>query len=274
MRKAAATPEANQRPRLRRGYFESRFGQLHVHNAIPAGGGFDEGTSLICLHATPRSGASFLPLLALMGADRSVYAPDLPGYGGSDGPAARPTMADYAGAIGDFCTGMRFRQIDVLGCHTGALAAVELALLHPGMVRRLVLVSVPLGSASAAEAAPRLEAAEDGSHLAPAWRQLRAGYPAGTPLAVVARAFADQLAGAGGAWGLEAALQYPVRERAALLTQPVLILRPRDEPQEVARLRDLMPRARVLELPEGLGTQLLDTGAEPITRALRDFLRG
>src|SRR5579862_6834061 len=90
-------------PRVRRGYFESRFGQLHVHNAIPPGGGFDEGISLLCLHATPRSGASVLPLLELMGMDRSVYAPDLPGFGLSDPPPGRPGIADYAGAVADFC---------------------------------------------------------------------------------------------------------------------------------------------------------------------------
>src|ERR1700728_4025752 len=108
-------------PRVRRGYFESRYGQLHVHNAIPPGGGFDESTSLLCLHATPRSGASLLPLLGQMGMDRSVYAPDLPGYGHSDTPPARPEITDYANAVGDFCTTMRFRQIDVLGYQTGAL---------------------------------------------------------------------------------------------------------------------------------------------------------
>ena len=39
-------------PRLRRAYFECRHGQLHVHNAIPDGGGFDEQTTLICLHGS------------------------------------------------------------------------------------------------------------------------------------------------------------------------------------------------------------------------------
>ncbi|HTY48948.1 MAG TPA: alpha/beta fold hydrolase [Steroidobacteraceae bacterium] len=271
MRKAAATSDTSRRPRLRRGYFESRFGQLHVHNAIPAGGGFDEGTSLICLHATPRSGACFLPLLELMGTDRSVYAPDLPGYGGSDGPPAPPAIADYAGAIGDFCTSMRFRQVDVLGWQTGALAAVELALLHPGMVRRVVLVSPPLPGVQPTQP----EAVEDGSHLVPAWRRLCADYPSGTPLATVARAFADQLAGgANGAWGLAAASQYPARERAALLAQPCLLLRPHDEGHDAVRARDLLPRARVAELPAGLGAQLFDIGAEPVARALKDFLRG
>ena len=43
----AATPIG---PRMRRTYFESRFGQLHVHGAMPGGGGFDEATTLYWLY--------------------------------------------------------------------------------------------------------------------------------------------------------------------------------------------------------------------------------
>ena len=51
-------------PRLRRAYFECRYGQLHVHNAIPAGGGFDEQTTLLCLHASSSTGRAFLEVVA------------------------------------------------------------------------------------------------------------------------------------------------------------------------------------------------------------------
>jgi pimeloyl-ACP methyl ester carboxylesterase len=130
-------------PRQRRGYFECRYGQLHVHNAIPPGGGFDEGTSLLCLHPAAMSGRVFLKLMGIMGRERSVYAPDLPGCGESDAPEGRASAADYAGAIGDFLESMRLRQVDVLGYHAGALVAIDLAIARPQQVRRLVLVGVP-----------------------------------------------------------------------------------------------------------------------------------
>lgn len=130
-------------PRVRRGYFECRYGQLHVHNAIPPGGGFEEGTALLCLHPAGQTGRVFQKFMPLLGRDRSVYAPDIPGSGESDGPPTRPSPADAAAAIGDFLDSMRFRQIDVLGYQHGALVAAELAIARPQQVRRVVLVGVP-----------------------------------------------------------------------------------------------------------------------------------
>ena len=125
--------------RLRRAYFESRHGQLHVHNAIPVGGGFDELTTLICLHGTGTSGRCFLEISKRLGRTRSVYSPDLPGTGESDGPDGL-TAAANAEAVADFLDSMRFRQVDLLGSGTGAAVAVELALLRPKLARKLVLL--------------------------------------------------------------------------------------------------------------------------------------
>jgi pimeloyl-ACP methyl ester carboxylesterase len=127
-------------PRQRRAYFESRHGQLHVHNAIPVGGGFDELTTLICLHGTGATGRGFLELSKRLGRSRSVYSPDLPGRGESDGPEAELSATAYAEAIADFLDSMRFRQVDLLGAGTGAAVAVELAVLRPKMARKLVLL--------------------------------------------------------------------------------------------------------------------------------------
>src|SRR5262245_18494721 len=135
-------------PRLRRAYFECRHGQLHVHNAIPSGGGFDELTTLICLHASSGTGRAFLELSKLLGTSRSIYSPDTPGCGESDGPPGPLSVSGYALAIGDFLDSMRFRQVDLLGAHSGAAVAAELAITRQAQIRRVVMVGAPaLGAA-------------------------------------------------------------------------------------------------------------------------------
>lgn len=131
-------------PRLRRAYFECRYGQLHVHNAIPAGGGFDELTTLIGLHGTGATGRVFQELSRRLGRSRSMYSPDLPGCGESDGPGTPLSAEAYAEAVADFLDSMRFRQVDLLGAGTGAAVAVELAIARPRIARKVVLVgSIP-----------------------------------------------------------------------------------------------------------------------------------
>jgi pimeloyl-ACP methyl ester carboxylesterase len=269
---------AEVEPRVRRGYFECRYGQLHVHNAIPPGGGFNEAAGLLCLHPTPLSGRVFLQLLRLLGRDRSVYAPDLPGFGESDAPPSRPAIADYAAAMADFCDTMRFRQIDVLGAQTGAFIAAELAINRPTLVRRVVCASLPLAGDAEREAfrrapwpAPPLE---DGTHLLVEWQRTLHGRRPGEPLEVLARNFAEKIHNGPQAWwGLAAAFEYPARDRLGRVPQPTLILRFKDEWWEATqRARESLPKARLIELPE-LGHDALALAPEVVANALRDFLR-
>ncbi|MGH8322275.1 MAG: alpha/beta fold hydrolase [Steroidobacteraceae bacterium] len=267
------------KPRVRRGYFESRYGQLHVHNAIPPGGGFEEGTPLLCLHKSLLSGRLFERFLALAGRDRSVYAPDLPGFGDSDPPSSRPAIVDYAASIGDFLDSMRFRQIDILGYHTGSLVAAELAISRPKQVRRVVLVSVPLLTEGERESLRRvtlsISATADGAHLAGEWQRIGQAYGQGAPLELVTTAFVEKLRnGLHPAWFDHAALQYPVRERLSLITQQALLVRPRDDLWEAtSRAREALPKARCIDLPEQ-GVGLFEAAPERVADGISEFLQG
>jgi len=234
--------------RARRGYFESRYGQLHVHHAMPPGGGFEEGTPLLCLHDLPGSGRVFTRFLPLAGEDRSVYAPDLPGFGESDGPHSRPTMAEYAAAIGDFIDSMRLRTLSVLALRTGTVPATELALARPTQVTRVILVSVPLLTEAERQAArsqtPAPSSPESAFRPAEAARSV-----------------------------LEAAAQYPLRERLARVTQRLLVLRPHDDLYEAtARVREALPAARLTELQQS-AMEMLAHAPQRIVEAAREFLR-
>jgi pimeloyl-ACP methyl ester carboxylesterase len=127
--------------RTRRAYFDCRFGQLHVRTAFPTTGGFDEQVTLFCLHSDQSSSRAFARFLPEVADVRSAYAPDLPGLGESD-PSPTASVAEAAGAIADLAGDLRLRQIDVLGLHTGARVALDLAAARPELVRRLILVGL------------------------------------------------------------------------------------------------------------------------------------
>jgi pimeloyl-ACP methyl ester carboxylesterase len=263
-------------PRVRRGYFECRYGQLHVYNAIPPGGGFEERTPLLCLHPAPLSGRTFERFLTAAGTDRSVFAPDLPGFGNSDPPAERPSVSDHAEAIGDFLDSMRLRQVDVLGRGFGAVVALELASSRPAQIRRLALMSVP----SMGEPEPGARAQQSSSPLDAGSSRVQrecaralALCGAGAPDEIVAAAVADGLrSGVHADWADAALREYPVRARLARVSHPVLVLRCADESREsAARVRESLPRARLLEFPDH-GAALFETAPLTAAEALGSFL--
>ena len=157
IRKAAAAAS------LRRMYVDCRYGQLHLNMAFPPSGGFDELTPLLFLHAEGGSGGDFKACAAMLGADRSVYAPDLPGCGASDAPASRMTIAILVAAIAELLDQLRLREVDLVGCGSGALVAFELAALRPREIRRLVIAGNQ--QPPAAPPQPMLHLTEDSAAL-------------------------------------------------------------------------------------------------------------
>jgi pimeloyl-ACP methyl ester carboxylesterase len=134
-----ATTPAPAETRVRRAYFDCRYGQLHMRYAIPGGGGFDEATPLLCVPGAPGSGRFFDPLLLPLGRDRSVYAPDLPGCGESDPPPGTAGTTELAEGLADFLDSMHLRRVDLLAHENGVGVAAALARLRPSQVGRIVL---------------------------------------------------------------------------------------------------------------------------------------
>jgi pimeloyl-ACP methyl ester carboxylesterase len=130
-----------------------------VHNAIPVGGGFDELTTLICLHGATGTGRMFLEVSKRLGSSRSIYSPDLPGCGESDAATTSLTISGFAEAITDFLDSMRFRQVDLLGVGAGVAVATELAVARPKVVRRLGLSGAPGNESASGSGAQALQAA-------------------------------------------------------------------------------------------------------------------
>ncbi len=247
--------------RIRRGYFESRFGQLHVHHAIPGGGGFEEGTPLLALHPATHSGRLFTALLTTLGRDRSAFAPDLPGFGESDAPDGL-SIGEQAAALGDFLDAMRLRHVDLLGCGLGARVALELAATRPA-VRRLVIAVLPTGETSL----PPQSADDADAYLRAVWAAARRDCGADAPLAMIMAACGERLRNAAHAAGAE---QAPLRERLSQISQPLLVLHAPDWPHgaEVSAA-DLPAHARRTPCRD---VSQLQHAPQPIVAAIQDFL--
>jgi pimeloyl-ACP methyl ester carboxylesterase len=146
-------------PRVRRAYYDCRYGQLHLHNAIPSGGGFDELTTVICLHGTGQTGRVFAPLLQPLGHERSVYALDLPGAGESDAADGVDPVAAAVHAVVDFVDAMRIRSFDLIAREQGCEAALRVQAQKGTAVRRVVLLGAA-GTVKAGSAVTALPLAE------------------------------------------------------------------------------------------------------------------
>ena len=144
-------------------YIDCRYGQLHLTTAYPSSGGFDEATPIVFLHAENGTGGDFNGCAALLGTDRSIYAPDLPGNGSSDAPKGRLPVAGLALAVVDLLDQLRLRRVDLVGCGRGALVAFELATTRAGNVRRVVAAGGQQPAATLAQ--PMLELSPDAGSI-------------------------------------------------------------------------------------------------------------
>jgi len=101
------------------------------------------GTPLILLHGGYGTTGMFGDLTPKLAADRRVIAVDLQGHGRTadiDRPLSLEAMAGDIAALVEY---LDLGSVDLLGYSLGGGVALRVAIDHPGLVRRLVLVSTP-----------------------------------------------------------------------------------------------------------------------------------
>ncbi len=101
------------------------------------------GNPLILLHGGYGNTDMFGPVRASLAVGHQVIAVDLQGHGRTadiDRPLSYETMADDMAALVDF---LHLPQVDLMGDSLGGGVALRMAIQHPQLVRKLVLVSTP-----------------------------------------------------------------------------------------------------------------------------------
>ena len=249
--------------------------QLHLRLAGTEEDRTGSRLPLIALHLVPNSGQVFERFQAAMGARRPVIAVDLPGFGMSDPVSGDETVGNYAARILAGLRELGHEQVDLLGFHTGAAVAAEIAVTDPGRVRRVVLAALPvLTDEERAQfaALPPIEFDLEGRFAQSEWqRSLRWRGP-GQSVESVYRTFAEKMRPGARERGATAVVRYELADRLAEISQPVFVLRPRDDLwHATARARDLLPYARWDEYPAA-GHGFFEVEAEALARTIDGFL--
>jgi pimeloyl-ACP methyl ester carboxylesterase len=206
-------------------------------NVVDTGG---DRPPLLLIHGLGGAWQNWLLTIpAFMGTHR-VIAPDLPGFGQSDMPVGRISIQGFARVIDELCRTLEIDNPVVVGNSMGGFVGAELALAFPTRVRRLVLVSAAglsiesmkkeplmtvgrLMSVTATRAGTQAGALIRRPRMRRLFLQLVVRYPEklSVPLAseLVAGGSAPGFVG-----GLDAILNYKIRERLSEIEVPTLIV--------------------------------------------------
>ncbi len=257
---------------VRRDYVDSRVGQLHARMVEPVKAG---GPPVILLHLVPNSSQVFEQFLPLIADDRAAYAFDLPGFGMSDPVAGDETIPAYADAILDSIEALGLPQVDLVGYHTGAAVASEMAVRRPELVRRLVLVAVPVLTREERDrfaALPPIAFDEKGEFAKAEWqRSLRWRGP-GQSVDSVKRTYAEKMRPGARERGAQAVVAYDLSVALGKIGQPLLVIRPRDDLWEATqRAKALVPDAQWVEMPD-YGHGVFEVAAGELAELIDGFL--
>jgi pimeloyl-ACP methyl ester carboxylesterase len=227
-----------------------------------------------------------------MAQDRLVICPDTPGYGGSDHPAALPTMMDLGGAMADAFVNMGYGKnvggtrslgaVDWLGFHTGNYVITEVVAQRPDLARRLIMPSIPYYPAGERDA-KRAQYAKprpyftDPDYVGRSFKE--SVIDSKSPLAKerLLEFFVERLrAGPESWWGFDAVFRYDADAALAKITQevllPILGLETLAEPtRNAAKLMTRAKKVEFIDLP-GMNGENWQTTPDKLVAAIKPFL--
>jgi 2-hydroxymuconate-semialdehyde hydrolase len=112
-----------------------KVGEVNTHYMVAG-----EGSPLLLLHGGANDWSDWKSNIGPLSQCYRVYAPDLAGYGLSDGPEAEYSMDYFVDFLDDFTQALELKQANLAGFSVGGGIALGFALRFPGRVEKLVLV--------------------------------------------------------------------------------------------------------------------------------------
>lgn len=161
---------------IRKAYVDTRHGQMHCRLVD----GPDAHSPVVLFHRTPVTSASFERLMQHLAGWRRLIAFDTPGFGQSFVPPANAAMEMLTDAFVDALDGLGSHSWHLVGHHTGAHFATELAVRHSSNALSLMIDGAMVPSDEERERVapppPDTVVDEQGDYARKAWAFLRPYY--------------------------------------------------------------------------------------------------
>lgn len=241
------------------------------------------GKPVLLLHQTPRSWDEYRDVLPLLGKRFQAIAMDTIGFGDSSKPPlGRDSIEHWAEVAMSLADALGIKKLSVVGHHTGAVIATEIAAAYPERIEAAVLSASALVDEKfrARHAKPsrvdNVMRKPDGSHLTDLWRIRQPWYPEGD-IDLLERFIIDALkAGPRAVEGHAVVARYVMETRLPLIRCPVLIIAPTADPHAYPSAWPLAERiagARYAEIEGGM-VPLPDQMPERFAELVTQFLDG
>jgi pimeloyl-ACP methyl ester carboxylesterase len=265
---------------VERVFVKTRFGRIH---AAICGSGFP----ILLLHQTPRSWDEYRDVLPLLGRGFRAIAMDTLGFGDSDALAEGDTSIEtWAMAAFALLDALGESKGAVVGHHTGAAIAAEMAAAAPDRVDALVLSACPFVDAArrakhhGARVIDDVTPRADGAHLAELWARRQPFYPAGD-IDLLRRFMVDALrAGPMAVEGHRVVNRYRMEDRLGQIGCPTLVLAPTCDPHVhpvAPRVAGAIAGSVLREVPGGmvpLPDQMPEVFADIVAGFVREYKSG
>jgi pimeloyl-ACP methyl ester carboxylesterase len=258
---------------VERRFVTTPLGRIHV---AVAGTGFP----VLLLHQTPRSWDEYRDVLPLLGRDFRAIAMDTLGFGDSDSPAGDPSIELWAEGAFALLDALEEPRAAIVGHHTGAAIAVEMAASAPARVSALVLSACPFVDAArrakhhGTRVIDDVEARTDGAHLAELWARRQPFYPA-DDIDLLQRFMIDALrSGEMAAEGHRVVNRYRMEDRLGHIRCPTLVIAPTGDPHVhpvAPKVAGAIEGSILRELSGGM-VPLPDQMPEAFAGLVRDFI--
>jgi len=250
-------------------------GQIHYRVAGEA-----DKPPVLLLHQTPRSSLEFLHVIPLLARQMRVYAMDTIGYGDSFKPDKECSIEDYARGAIDLLDALDISKTSLVGHHTGAVIAIELAASYQERVEKMVLSSAPYIDEAKRESMKNrpqidfVEPKEDGSHLTALWNRRRNFYPKNRPDLTESYVIDALKAGEKIEEGHKACHEYRMENKVERISCPTLLVCGTDDPYALPdqeKLKTKIKGSKLIIIPGGM-VPLPDQMPEEFSLAMLPFL--